>query len=110
MEIKMKLFKSVMNKNFNKFILNKINVIFKILDRANIETCTIILFFLVLGFLHGVRSKFTEFLLTIDSKDSTHSCFRNVVSKFTSKTVQEPQNQKRIFISLWKYKIKVYNF
>jgi hypothetical protein len=71
--------------------------------------------FLVLGFLHGVRSELTSnvsetvvgsiftigtlllcsfaFLL-MTSEDGTHSGFRNVVSKFTSQTVQKPQNQK----------------
>jgi hypothetical protein len=38
------------------------------------------------------------------NEDGTHSGFRNVVDKFTSHTVQKPQNQKKktTLISRWK--------
>ena len=78
-----------------------------------------------MGFLHGVRGEFTDDVsetavgpiftghelerewaashsvahLHPNSwpvKDGTHSDFRNVVSKFTSHTVQQPQNQETV--------------
>jgi hypothetical protein len=53
------------------------------------------------GFLHGVRGKFPEdvsetlvMFRLMTSEDGTHNGSQNVVSKFTSQTVQKPQNQK----------------
>jgi hypothetical protein len=63
---------------------------------------------LVLGFLHGVRGAFTDDVLEtavgpsslgIFSEDGTHSGFYHVVGKFTSHTMQKPQNQKTTIIS-----------
>jgi hypothetical protein len=69
---------------------------------------------LVLGILHGVQGKFPEDvsgaavgpifngrklkrkLITIE--EGTHNGSRNVVGKFTLHTVQNPQNQKSVFI------------
>jgi hypothetical protein len=56
--------------------------------------------FLDLGLFHGVRSGFTKDasesavgpILLMTNKDGTHNGFRNFVSKFTSHTVQKPQN------------------
>jgi hypothetical protein len=39
-------------------------------------------------------------------EDGTHSGSQNVVKKFTLHTVQNPQNQKSVFIPRWKSKIK----
>jgi hypothetical protein len=41
-------------------------------------------------------------------EDVTHSGSRNVVGKFILHTVQNPQNQKSVFIPRWKSKIKTF--
>jgi hypothetical protein len=51
---------------------------------------------------------FTFWLMT--SEDGTHSGSHNVVGKFTSHTVQKPQNQKSIFIPWRKSKINIIIF
>jgi hypothetical protein len=48
----------------------------------------------------------TIWLMT--TEDGTHRGFRKVVSKFTSRTKQKPQNRKTIFIPRWKSKIRIH--
>ena len=61
-------------------------------------------YFLAFGFLHSVRSEFTDdvseparLVIHMTGEDGihsvTHSGFRNFVSKFAPHTVQKPQNQ-----------------
>jgi hypothetical protein len=40
-------------------------------------------------------------------EDGTHSGSRNVIEKFTSHTLQNPQNQKSVFIPRSKSKINI---
>jgi hypothetical protein len=76
--------------------------------------------FLVLGFLRGVRGKFTdkvsetavgpfftghekecEFaVLLMTSEDGTHSGFRNLVGNFTMLTVQNPKNNNHFRVNV----------
>jgi hypothetical protein len=58
--------------------------------------------FLVLGILHGVQGKFTNYV------SGGHCGSRNVVGKFILHTVQNSQNQKLVFIPRWKSKIKTF--
>jgi hypothetical protein len=40
------------------------------------------------------------------TEHGTHSSSRNVIGKLTLHTVQNPENQKSVFITRWKFKIK----